>query len=158
MVGPKVEEALGNEMKFLHRNAGSEGVTLVEVTTFGKDVNFMQRVSRESGVNIVAGAGYYVAQAMTDSVRSMTEEDLYRAMRAEMYDGVEGSSLSTEESVRCGVIGEIASVWPIDPFEKRCLRAAAQIQEQDRSIPVIIHPGRDREAPFEIMRIFQVSF
>ena len=38
--------------------------------------------------------------------------------------------------------------------EKRCLRAAAAVQSQLRC-PVMIHPGRNEEAPFEIIRIYQ---
>lgn len=39
-------------------------------------------------------------------------------------------------------------------FEKRSLRASAAVQEELKCA-VSIHPGRNPEAPFEIMRIFQ---
>lgn len=38
-------------------------------------------------------------------------------------------------------------------FEKRSLRAGAAVQVELGS-PAIIHPGRNSQAPFEIMRIF----
>lgn len=50
-------------------------------------------------------------------------------------------------------LGEIASNWPIHQFEKNVLVASAHIQSE-LSVPVIIHPGRNAEAPFEVMRIF----
>ena len=43
--------------------------------------------------------------------------------------------------------------WPLNQFEKNVLIAAAQIQSE-LHVPVIIHPGRNKEAPFEIIRVF----
>jgi len=51
------------------------------------------------------------------------------------------------------IAGEIASNWPIHQFEKNVLVASAHIQSE-LNVPVIIHPGRNTEAPFEVMRIF----
>lgn len=50
-------------------------------------------------------------------------------------------------------LGEIASNWPIDQFERNVLVASAHIQNE-LNVPVIVHPGRNVEAPFEVMRIF----
>lgn len=37
--------------------------------------------------------------------------------------------------------------------EKRCVQASAHV-EFSIGCPVIIHPGRDAEAPFEIVRVY----
>lgn len=39
-------------------------------------------------------------------------------------------------------------------FEKRAIRATGEVQRQLRC-PVSFHPGRDKEAPAEIMRLYQ---
>lgn len=56
--------------------------------------------------------------------------------------------------IRCGVIGEIGTGWPITESEKKVLRASAHAQTQ-LGCPVIIHPGRNSAAPGEIIRILQ---
>lgn len=38
-------------------------------------------------------------------------------------------------------------------FEKRAIQATALIQQETKK-PVTFHPGRNSQAPFEIMRIF----
>lgn len=56
--------------------------------------------------------------------------------------------------IRCGVIGEIGTGWPVTESETKVLRATAHAQAQ-LGCPVIIHPGRDPAAPAEIVRILQ---
>jgi len=138
-----IPSVITDEMKFFKSNNGS---TVVEVTTFGKNLDVLKQTSLESGVNIIAGAGFYIAPAMAADVLQMTTEQIYDNIKDDLLFGVNG--------IKCGVIGEIASNWPIDPFEKRVLIASAQVQ-QEMGVPVIIHPGRHAHAPFEIMRIFQ---
>uniref|UniRef100_A0A0B7AJ04 Uncharacterized protein n=2 Tax=Arion vulgaris TaxID=1028688 RepID=A0A0B7AJ04_9EUPU len=65
-------------------------------------------------------------------------------MRSEILDGVEG--------IRCGIIGEIGTSWPVTDFEKRSLRSSASLQEE-LGCPIIMHPGRYEMAPTEILRI-----
>ncbi|OTF81594.1 Phosphotriesterase-like protein [Euroglyphus maynei] len=137
-----IQNAIEDELKFFKTNGGS---SMVEVTTFGTDLPRLAEFSRKSGVNIIGSTGFYVHQAFTESVRSKSIGYLYETMKNEFISGVNG--------IRPGVIGELGSCWPIDPFEKNVLIAAAKLQNELR-LPVIIHPGRHSEAPFEIIRIF----
>lgn len=137
-----VQNAIDDELKFFKRNGGS---SMVEVTTFGTDLAKLAEFSRKSGVNIIGSTGFYVHQAFSESIRSKSIENLYETMKNELISGVNG--------IRPGVIGELGSCWPIDSFEKNVLIAAAQLQNELR-VPVIIHPGRHSEAPFEIIRIY----
>lgn len=66
----------------------------------------------------------------------------------EVLHGADGTD------IRCGVIGEIGTGWPITQSETRVLRATAQAQAQ-LGCPVIIHPGRNPAAPAEVVRILQ---
>ncbi|GFR72129.1 phosphotriesterase-related protein [Elysia marginata] len=65
-------------------------------------------------------------------------------MRQDLTDGVGG--------IKCGIIGEVGTAWPITDFECRSLRASAAVQDE-LGCPVIIHPGRHPNAPGEAMRI-----
>lgn len=134
---------INEEMKFYKSNGGN---SVVEVTTFGKCLKEMKQTSMQAGINIIAGAGYYQAKSLSLSITSMTTEQI--------YDSINHDILFGEEGIRCGVIGEIASDWPIQDFEKRVLKASGQVHEELK-IPVIIHPGRDVKAPFEVMRLYQ---
>lgn len=129
-------------MLFYKSNGGS---SVVEVTTFGKDLGRLRETSIASGVNIIAGAGYYVAASMPTSILTLTTE--------EIYDNIKNDLLVGENGIKCGVIGEVASAWPIEPFEKRVLQASAQIQAE-LNVPVIIHPGRNKQCPFAMMRLY----
>ncbi|RWS29893.1 phosphotriesterase-related protein-like protein [Leptotrombidium deliense] len=135
------EDSVTREMNFYKENGGS---CVVEVTTFGRDLKYLQKLSKESRVHIVAGAGFYVASAHGSHV-NLSEEQISKIIADELLVG--------ENGIKCGVIGEIGTSYPVHPFEKRVLCASASLQE-NTAVPVIIHPGRHREAPFEVMRIY----
>jgi len=130
------------ELKSFKENGGC---TIVENTSIGisRDLATLKHISQSTGVNIVCGTGYYVDAAMTDSMRSLSEEQMAETIRGELLDGIEG--------IRCGIIGEIGTTWPITDFEKRSLRSSGLVQ-QELGCPVTIHPGRDPAAPGEAMR------
>ena len=90
-----------------------------------------------------------------------------------MTDEINFGSFDCPE-VKCGFIGEIGCCYPlygnfskfchflekyhlrcisILEFEKKAIVASAMAQEATGA-PVSFHPGRDPDAPFEIMRIF----
>jgi len=56
--------------------------------------------------------------------------------------------------VRPGIIGEIGLVWPVADRERTVLRAAARAQ-RDSGWALTIHPGRDRAAPLDAIRIVE---
>ncbi|XP_053507870.1 phosphotriesterase-related protein isoform X1 [Ictalurus furcatus] len=126
------------------------GGTIVENTTTGitRDLPVLRQLAKDTGVNIVAGAGYYVDDTHSDETRKMTVEELTDVIVTEVSHGADGTD------IRCGVIGEIGTSWPIAESEKKVLRATAHAQTQ-LGCPVIIHPGRNPAAPGEIVRILQ---
>ena len=69
-------------------------------------------------------------------------------MISEINDGIK------ETKIKPGIIGEIGTSWPLTNVEKRSLQAAAEAQSQTRT-PVMIHPGANERAPFEVLRLFQ---
>jgi len=109
------------EMKAL-REAG--GGTVVENTTFGihRDLNFLQKVQAETGINVILGTGYYVDKVHPGDMRAQSVEGLAEVMRREMEEGCEGGEL------RCGVMGELGCSWPLTSNEKKVLQGAAAVQ------------------------------
>ncbi|XP_033221328.1 phosphotriesterase-related protein [Belonocnema kinseyi] len=141
------EEAVLQDVKLFKEHGGG---TIVENTSHGikRNIPFMKRVSRESGVHIIAGTGHYVALTQSAQSLSNSEERMFDLIIKEMTEGCEESM-----DVKAGFIGEVGSAWPIEDFEKRAIRAAAAAQERLKC-PISFHPGRNPSAPFEIMRIF----
>ncbi|XP_014472895.1 PREDICTED: phosphotriesterase-related protein [Dinoponera quadriceps] len=127
------------------------GGTIVENSSHGlnRNILLMINISEQTGVNILAGTGYYVANVQDVSTLKMTEEEMYNMMRTELQEGC-----IDYPKIKAGFIGEVGSSWPIADFEKRAIRATAEVQEQ-LHCSVSFHPGRDKAAPSEIMRLYQ---
>lgn len=138
--------AITEEIKFFKKNGGC---TIVENSTIGlqRDIRFLQQLSKETGVHIIAGTGYYVEPSRPQTVR-MTQEEMAVTMTAEILEGCEGTG------IRTGVIGEIGCNWPLLGSEKTAIQASAQV-ETELGCPVTIHPGRNHQSPWDIVRIYQ---
>lgn len=135
------KNALQEEMKYYHLNGGR---TIVENSTFERDLNYLCNLSSKSGVNIITGTGYYVASGQPASVLALTTEAMYNSMQNDLIKGNLG--------IKCGFIGEIGTSFPLDSFERKSLIASGQLQEQLKC-PVMIHPARHHQSPFEDVRI-----
>ncbi|XP_055628719.1 phosphotriesterase-related protein [Toxorhynchites rutilus septentrionalis] len=130
----------------------SGGSTIVENTSHGlnRNLKFLYDISEASGVHIIAGTGHYVHGVQSDSVIQMTIEEMSDLYTKEILFGVpvEGVGL-----IQCGIIGEVGSSWPITAFERKAIQATAETQNI-LNCPVTFHPGRDKNAPFEIIRLY----
>ncbi len=81
----------------------------------------LPQISRESGVHIITGTGYYVNSFLPDYAKSLSSNQMAEQMYSEIVGGCEGG-------VRCGVIGEIGCSYPLINSEKTALQAAAMVQ------------------------------
>ncbi|XP_051872718.1 phosphotriesterase-related protein isoform X1 [Pristis pectinata] len=140
-------EAVKEELLHFKRVGGG---SIVENTTTGicRDAKTLRRLSQETGVHVISGAGFYVGETHSPETRNMTVENLTDILVNEILHGADGTD------IKCGVIGEIGCSWPITESEKKVLQATAEAQTQ-LGCPVIIHPGRNVESPFHIIRILQ---
>lgn len=128
----------------------------MENTSHGlnRDLQLMFKVSEATGVNVVAGTGHYVHGVQPESVISMTIEEMADLYTKEILFGVPVRGVgSGTETINCGVIGEVGSSWPITAFERKAIQATAETQSV-LNCPVTFHPGRERDAPFEIIRVY----
>ena len=128
------------------RDAG--GGAIVDATTIGigRNPEALARISRESGVPIIMGAGFYVAALHSEDMDQRSVDDLARQIAGDIVDGVEGTG------IKAGIIGEVGCTWPLAPTERKSLSAAA-IAQGETGAAILIHPGRHPDAPLEILEV-----
>ena len=139
-----VDTAISEVRKY--RDVG--GGAIVDATSTGirRNPEALVRVSRETGVHIVMGSGFYVEAAHPADMDERGAEDLAREIIGDIVEGVEGSG------VQAGIIGEVGCSWPLAPNERKSLLAAA-IAQRETGAAILIHPGRHQDAPLEILDV-----
>ncbi|XP_035741714.1 phosphotriesterase-related protein-like isoform X1 [Vespa mandarinia] len=127
------------------------GGTIVENSSHGlkRDLLLMRTLSEKTGINIIAGTGFYVAKVQNVTTLNLSIENMYDLIMKEMTEGCDDCPL-----VKTGFIGEVGTSLPIEDFERRSIQATATAQAQLRC-PVSFHPGRDSSIPAEIIRIYE---
>ena len=139
---------LDTTIKEVRKYSEVGGGAIVDATTtgIGRNPNALAQISRESGVHIIMGAGFYVEAVHPEDMDERSVEDLAREIIRDIVEGVEGSG------VRAGIIGEVGCTWPLAPNERKSLSAAA-IAQRETGAAVLIHPGRHPDAPVEILEV-----
>jgi phosphotriesterase-related protein len=150
----ETHRAVIEDLKIFKRFGGG---AIVENTTCGinRNLKLMYKAAKELGLNIIAGTGHYLGMTQSQETLKMSVEEMVKLYMDEMENGID-VQISANESVKikCGVVGEIGSAYPINEFEKRSILAAAEVQN-NLKCGVTFHPGRDSpNSPFEIMRIY----
>ncbi|HYS17000.1 MAG TPA: aryldialkylphosphatase [Candidatus Binatia bacterium] len=138
-----VDEQVAQDEILLFKRAG--GRTVVDPTpkTLGRDPLALARIARATGLNVVMGAGYYVAASHPADMDRRTLDELAREMIADVTSGV------GDTGVRAGLIGEIGTTYPWTENERKVLRAAL-IAQRETGAPLMIHPGRHPGMPMEL--------
>ncbi len=114
------------------KNAG--GQTIIDCTCLGikRDVKKLQELSRSTGVNIVAGSGYYTQDTHPKEMAHWSPEEIAEQIVGDFTEGIDGTD------IKAGVIGEIGTSEKILPDEKKNLLAAA-IAFAKVNAPIYIH-------------------
>ena len=122
------------------------GRSVVEVSTHPMilDPQGLLEVSRRSGVHLVRGCGRYLEEFMDADDLERDVDDLVGDILKEIDGGDAGTGRGA------GIIGEIGCSWPWTLAERRSMQAAV-IAQQQTGAALTIHPGRNPEAPFEIL-------
>ena len=130
----------------------SGGQTIVDATSVGikRDPLGLARIARATGLNVIMGSGYYVHDYHPKSIVDKSEDEIVEEIVSDITEGV------GDTGIRSGVIGEVGCSWPLDENERKSLRAAARAQRLTGA-PLLIHPGRNPQAPLEIMEIVRES-
>jgi len=136
------------------RRAGGRSVVDLTVAGLGRDVGLLKRLSKRSGVNIIAPTGYYIEKAHPSYVKKRTVEQLAEEMVSEITAGI------GETGIRAGVIGEIGvSPGKIMDNERKVLKAAAMAQSETK-VPLTVHTWGDPPGKwpgFEILKLLEGS-
>ncbi|WP_121743461.1 phosphotriesterase family protein [Natronorubrum halophilum] len=116
------------------------GDALVDVTPKGLGENpaGVRAISRETGLTIVHGTGYYVQGAHPDSLADRSADAIADEFVRDVRDGID------DTDVRAGIIGEIGVSGRIHDDEETVLRAAARAATRTGA-PLTVHPpGKTR--------------
>jgi len=141
-----LDEQTAQDEIMLFRRAGGQTVVDPTNVSLSRDPLALARISRATGLNIVMGAGYYVAAAHPADMDRRSEESIVDEIVRELTVGV------GDTGVRAGLIGEIGNTWPWTDNEKKVVRAAVEAQRRTGA-PLMIHPGRDEQAPMQLVEL-----
>ena len=129
------------------RAAAREGVAcLVDGghPDMGRDLDFLKRLSKQSGMPIVAGCGYYSQPFYPPEIATMTEDQI------------------TQELVRqartqpVGAFGEIGSWDEITDLERKVFRAVGKAHLQT-NLPIFTHTGIPGKSAIEQLDILEAA-
>jgi len=125
----------------------SGGGTIVDVTPvgLGRSVSAVAEISRNTGVHIVAGCGFYIQVGHPAEIRDLSAQEIARRLVKEVEEGIEGTG------IRAGIIGEVGVSSPMHPDEEKVLRGAVQAHLQTGA-PLSIH----QHGGNEIKQIHQI--
>lgn len=119
------------EMKRFKKAGGN---TLVDLTNIGinRDLNKIREVSKRSGVNVIAGCGFYTGLTIKEPYSKMTAEQVADELIDEIKNG------DKQTGIKPGVIGEIGTSEVIEPLERIGLLSAAYAN-LETGLPIYIH-------------------
>lgn len=127
-----MDEKTQREEIMCFKQAGGNTVVDVSTVGLGRDPFLLRKMASETGLNIIAGAGFYVEGAQSKETLSLTEKEMEEQIVREIEEEIGHSG------VRAGVIGEIGVSHIMFPFEKKSLRAACRAQTRTGA-PLMVH-------------------
>ncbi|HYK95194.1 MAG TPA: aryldialkylphosphatase [Candidatus Dormibacteraeota bacterium] len=142
------DPAIAIEEASRFRDAG--GSSIVDLTTIGlvPDPEALVSISEATGLNVVAGAGYYRAKTLPADDLDLSVEALADQLEGWVREGMDGTD------VRAGLLGELGTASPIHPFEERQLRAAALVQ-RSTGVAINVHPQLHEHEHLHILDILE---
>lgn len=110
------------------------GATVVDPTCrgIGRDPQALVRIARETGLNIIMGAGYYLHSSHPSHLADMSERDITDELIAEATQGI------GPDATRIGLIGEIGVSSDFTESEREVLRASATAAVET-GLPLMVH-------------------
>ena len=103
----------------------AEGSLIVDATCGGSspDVNALFRISKASGIHVVAPTGFYIADTLSDEQRNMRVQEMTDLWIGDIEEGI------GDTDIRAGIIGELGAIGEMDVFEKKILESGARAQK-----------------------------
>ena len=132
--------------------ATAGGRTIVEVTSHGisRDVRASQMISKRTGVQVIAGCGYYIQLTHPRGIEERSEQSLADEMVEEITVGIGATG------IKAGVLGELGvGGYPMHKAERKVLRAAAKAQVVTGAGMVLHSAPGAKESVFEIIGVLE---
>ncbi len=131
------------------------GGTIVDVTSIGigRDPQKLAEISRQSGVNVVMGSGWYRAAWHPEGHAQRSVESLTQEIVRDLTEGVDGSG------IRAGIIGEVSAMdvtaGPQETAEMKGIRAAGRASRLTGAAITVHQWMRDGMALNRTLNIFK---
>ena len=135
------------EMLFFHRAGGR---TVVDATTvgLGRDVTLLKQMADTTGLNIIAGAGFYVEGAQSEKTKKLSVEQIEDHIIKELTEGIDNTS------IKAGIIGEVGISHRMLSFEEKNLRGSARAQRRTNA-PLLIHINPFSTEGLKVLTVLQ---
>lgn len=106
----ETHEAVKKDIKLYKRLNGG---TIVENSCHGlnRNLELMYEISKDCGINVIAGTGHYVQAVQCQSTLKLRVEEMTDLYTKDIITGCEINN--GKKIVKCGFIGEVGSSWPI---------------------------------------------
>jgi phosphotriesterase-related protein len=139
-----VDEQVAKDEILLFKDAGGRTMVDPAPPTLARDPLALARIARATGLNMVMGAGYYVAASHPPDMDRLSVDELTREMIADITVGVgdTGGPLRAHRRDRLHVA--------VDRPRTRRRSCAPPSLPSETGAPLMIHPGRNPGAPMEI--------
>ena len=137
--GPDEEPDVAADLRLTVERYGLAGVADLSPVGGGRNVAALVRISRASGVPVVASTGYYW-EPLPDVVAEASENRLVEIMTADIETGAEGSEH------RCGIIKIGTCEDRFSAATAKLFRAAARTS-RSTGAPIVTHTERPYHAP-----------
>lgn len=108
------------------------GATIVDATGLGlgRDLRRLRHVSQQTGIQIIAGTGFYLDAAQPAHVKGLAPTEIAEILIEDITSG--------EDGIRPGIIGEIGVNADFTPAERASLEGAF-IAQRETHLPVQVH-------------------
>ncbi|HJN58854.1 MAG TPA: hypothetical protein QF601_01835, partial [Dehalococcoidia bacterium] len=132
-----------NELNHFYK---AQGNTIVDVTSIGlsRNPSALKIISQRTGVNVIMGSGHYIEKTHPDYFKTDNVNQIAEKITKDILQGVDGTGIHS------GIIGEIGCDFPWSSDERKSVHAGV-LAQIETGAPLLIHPGRDENAPIEIV-------
>lgn len=125
--------------------AAAEGVSCIADgghADMGRDLGFLKQLSEESGMPIVAGAGYYSNPFYPEEIKTWSDDQIAQALVHQV------------KTQPVGVFGEIGSWDEITDLERKVFRAVAKAH-RETNLSIFTHTGIPGKSALEQLDILE---
>lgn len=131
-----------------YRTLGGSSIVDAQPVHAGRDIEALVRLSKASGVNIVASTGYHLLGYYDENspILKMTNSKLYDLFLSEIKDGMLPCNVSHQRTdAKAGIVkAAIPAEGPVGRYET--LLTAASAAAHDGNVPIMIHTEAGQNA------------